>query len=416
MKCTPLGSHLLLCEMPKSQLREELWNFLKKVRALKLDANLTSLILPASRMLPFSATELLLLALSHKAAGLAAAAHEGDKCRRMLRVLGAELAGMSHTLTAPMKKPYNPVLGELLVAARAEKPAEAGSGGGSAACRVVLEQVSHHPPLTAFHVEGTDFRHCGSSAAEPLFRGNSVEVRIVTLQPCRTVLRLEDGTEEEFRTKSFPSMCLRNIFGIGRLFCEWVGELEVECDECVGRLVFHPAKLFNAASAHRVTGSISVGGDKNASTPIYQISGAWTGRVVATATRDGDELELLPALPGGVDRPTSLASMPRPPPFELPPHSLDWERHSQRVWSELTAALREQNWVAARAAKHSVEQEMRAEAAAMAEAGSMWAPALFEAADPAGPAAGAWLLRDGALDRAFDPDAEQPCQPIRSRS
>jgi hypothetical protein len=46
----------------------------------------------------------------------------------------------------------------------------------------------------------------------------------------------------------------------------------------------------------------------------------------------------------------------------------------------------------------------------------MWAPALFEAADPAGPAAGAWLLRDGALDRAFDPDAEQPCQPIRSRS
>ena len=395
----------------KGQLGEELWEMMKEVRTLKLGTNLTSFVAPASLMLPFSTTELMMLGMSQSAAGFAVAARETDLSRRMLRILAAQLKAMSHTLSAPMMKPYNPVLGEL-IAARGGEPAEAGSGGGSA-WRAVMEQVSHHPPLTAFHVEGhagpAGFRHYGASGAVPIFRGNSVEVRMVPQPGGGTVLTLEDGTDEQYRVKTLPSMCLRNVLGVGKAFCEWVGDLEVEgvSSGLVGRVSFQAAKMFNSASAHRVAGSVSVGDAMNAPT-LYQIAGAWTGRVVATATHGGDEVELLAALPGGAERPTGMADLPRPPPYDLPPHSLSWERHPHAVWSELTAALREQNWSSARAAKRSVEEGRRAENAAMAEAGVAWTPAFFEAI--ALPGADAWILRDGALDKAFDPDAEQPCR------
>ena len=47
----------------------------------------------------------------------------------------------------------------------------------------VVEQVSHHPLLTAFHLQGRSaggtFAHYGSTGAEPIFCGNYVEVRMI---------------------------------------------------------------------------------------------------------------------------------------------------------------------------------------------------------------------------------------------
>jgi hypothetical protein len=299
----------------------------------------------------------------------------------MLHVLSAQLGAMAHTLSAPMMKPYNPVLGEIL-AARGGEPAEVGSIAGSM-WRAVVEQVSHHPPLTAFHVEGqavalsasgavssASFRHYGASGAVPIFLGNTVEVRMMP-QPGGTFLTLEDGTEEQYRVKSLPSMCLRNILGIGRPYCEWVGDLEVEgvSSGLVGRISFQAAQMFDAASAHRVVGAVS-SGDAKLATVLYHIAGAWTSRVVATAADGHDELELLPALPGGAARPTGLVHLPLPLPYELPTHSLAWPLHPHAIWSELTTALRARDWAAARAAKRRVEEALRAQAAEMAEAAS----------------------------------------------
>lgn len=398
------------------QLRQEIFDMLKEVRALKLGTNLTSFTAPASLMLPFSTTELMLHGSSLSAAGFGDAVRESDVTRRMVRVLGAHLAALSETLSAPMMKPYNPVLGELLIAR---------GGGVGLAWQACIEQVSHHPPLTAFHVEGHtgagSFRHYGSSAAEPIFRGNTVEVRMVA-NPGGTVLALEDGSEEVYRVTALPSLCLRGVLGIGRSFCEWVGELHIECASSglVGKLAFAPAKWFGTGGHHHVHGSVTVGGEKNA--PIlYKISGAWTKRVVATPTRGGSEVEMLPAPPGGAERPTGMTTLPECPMYDLPPHTLRWARHPRAVWVELTAALNAQNWSAARAAKRRVEDERRAARAARLETGTEWTPALFERRrSEAGSSAEAaddgcdvaWVLRAGGLDRAFDPEAEPPCEPL----
>ena len=388
------------------QLRDEILQMLQEVRTLKLDTDLTSWAAPASLMLPFSTTELMLHGSSFTAAGFAAAVHEPDISRRLLRVLAAQLTALSETLSAPMMKPYNPVLGEV-IAARGGEPAAAGTGRSSA-WRAVAEQVMHHPPVTAFHVAGQSgggfFRHYGSSGAVPVFRGNSVEVKMV-VKPGNTILTLEDGSEEVYQVKSLPSFCLRNVLGIGRSFCEWVGELQIECTASglVGRIVFEPAKMFGAGGAHRVHGSVTVGSGKDVPV-LFQIAGSWTGRVVATATNGRDEVEVLPALAGGQERSTGMTQLPQPLPYDLPPHSLSWERHPHKVWSELTAALKAQNWAGARAAKRKVEDEQRAQRTAMQEAGTAWEPTFFEAGD----GAETWVLREGALDRACDPDSESP--------
>ena len=138
------------------QLRDEILQMLQEVRTLKLDTDLTSWAAPASLMLPFSTTELMLHGSSFTAAGFAAAVHEPDISRRLLRVLAAQLTALSETLSAPMMKPYNPGLGEV-IAARGSEPAAAGTGRSSA-WRAVAEQVMHRPPAISLPAQRTRHR------------------------------------------------------------------------------------------------------------------------------------------------------------------------------------------------------------------------------------------------------------------
>ena len=85
---------------------------------------------------------------SDAAAAHADAVREPDAGRRMLRILSGQLHSLANTLTAPLMKPTNPVVGELLVA-RCEAPE-----GEEVSWSAVVEQVSHHPPVSAVLVEG----------------------------------------------------------------------------------------------------------------------------------------------------------------------------------------------------------------------------------------------------------------------
>ena len=386
----------------------DLTKILQEVRKLKLGSNLTSFVAPASFMLPFSTTELTMHGTSFGAVGYAAAVRETDAARRMARILGAHLAALSETLTVPMRKPYNPVLGELLVAH---------GSGAELEWRAAVEQVSHHPPLTAFHVEGRSghgaFRHYGSSGAVPLFRGNWVEVRM-TVQPGATLLTLEDGTEEAYVLQSQPSLCMRGVMGLGRCFCEWAGELRVECatSGLVGRIDLPPARPFSASgTTSHVTGSVTPSEAATHATALYHISGAWADRVVARpgsaegAISGEAEIELLPAAAAGV-RPVAMSQLPAAPSYTIPAHSRCWARHPHAVWAELTKHLQAHDWAAARAAKRRVEEAERAISGRQREERAEWRPALFERVPPAGqavhPHAAGWRLRDGVLDHAFD--------------
>lgn len=61
-------------------------------------------------------------------------------------------------------KPFNPLLGETYELERKE-------------FKIICEQVSHHPPVSAFHAESADWVFHGSIHPKLKFWGKSVEIQ-----------------------------------------------------------------------------------------------------------------------------------------------------------------------------------------------------------------------------------------------
>uniref|UniRef100_A0A3P9HY51 Oxysterol-binding protein n=1 Tax=Oryzias latipes TaxID=8090 RepID=A0A3P9HY51_ORYLA len=154
-------------------------------------------------------------------------------------------------------KPFNPLLGETYELVREEQ-----------GFRLISEQVSHHPPVSAFHAEGLagDFAFHGSIYPKLKFWGKSVEA-----EPKGTIT-LEIIKHKEAYTWSNPYCCVHNII-LGKLWIEQYGNVEIvnhrTGDKCV--LNFKPCGMFGK-ELHKVEGYIQ---DKNKKKHCV-IYGKWT--------------------------------------------------------------------------------------------------------------------------------------------
>ncbi|XP_075757207.1 oxysterol-binding protein-related protein 2 isoform X1 [Pelodiscus sinensis] len=154
-------------------------------------------------------------------------------------------------------KPFNPLLGETYELIREDL-----------GFRFISEQVSHHPPVSAFYSEGLnkDFVFHGSIYPKLKFWGKSVEA-----EP-RGTITLELLKHNEAYTWTNPTCCVHNII-IGKLWIEQYGTIEIvnhsTGDKCV--LNFKPCGLFGK-ELHRVEGHIQ---DKNKK-KLSVIYGKWT--------------------------------------------------------------------------------------------------------------------------------------------
>jgi hypothetical protein len=398
------------------RLRDEVLQMVREVSLLKLGSNLTSFSAPASMILPFSSLELLVFGTSFAAQEFAIALRHPDAALRMLHVLAGQIAALSQTLTAAMMKPYNPIIGEVLTA---QSESEAAGGSSSSSWRIIAEQVSHHPPVTAMAVEGQadgggSFVNRSSTACTPLFYGNYVKVAMNTNSMIQLTLP-SGGMEEEYVITMFPSLYLRGVLGMGPQFCEWGGKMQIECVSTglVGSIDFKTAGRFGSGHRHRIKGSVDVLAHNQGKThSLYSISGAWNMRVTATRTGSKEELELIGSPDAGAERPAERRELPEVLPYSLPSYSLAWPRHSHQVWRELSDALVSENWALARAAKSKVEDGRRAEAAQMRNAGEAWEPAFFDGT-PAAANVGEhsiWNIREDAFARAFNAEGLPPCR------
>uniref|UniRef100_A0A8C9PEM4 Oxysterol-binding protein n=1 Tax=Spermophilus dauricus TaxID=99837 RepID=A0A8C9PEM4_SPEDA len=154
-------------------------------------------------------------------------------------------------------KPFNPLLGETYELVREDL-----------GFRFISEQVSHHPPISAFYSEGLsqDFVFHGSIYPKLKFWGKSVEA-----EP-RGTITLELLKHGEAYTWTNPTCCVHNVI-IGKLWIEQYGTVEIlnhrTGDKCV--LNFRPCGLFGK-ELHRVEGHIQ---DKNKK-KLFMIYGKWT--------------------------------------------------------------------------------------------------------------------------------------------
>ena len=127
-------------------------------------------------------------------------------------------------------KPFNPLLGETYELVRDDL-----------GFRLISEQVSHHPPISAFHAEGlnNDFIFHGSIYPKLKFWGKSIEA-----EP-KGNITLELLEHNEAYTRTNPTCCVQNII-VGKLWIEQYGNVEITNhktgDKCM--LNFKPCGLF----------------------------------------------------------------------------------------------------------------------------------------------------------------------------
>lgn len=154
-------------------------------------------------------------------------------------------------------KPFNPLLGETYELVREDL-----------GFRLISEQVSHHPPVSAFHAEGLkqDFVFHGSIYPKLKFWGKSVEA-----EP-KGIITLELPKHNEAYTWTNPTCCVHNII-VGQLWIEQYGNVEVINHKTGERcyLNFIPCGLFGK-ELHKVEGYILDKSKKK----LCALYGKWT--------------------------------------------------------------------------------------------------------------------------------------------
>ncbi|CAG0899435.1 unnamed protein product [Cyprideis torosa] len=167
---------------------------------------------------------------------LTKAAHMDDVVDRMEHIAAFIVASLSCNFDR-LNKPFNPILGETF---------ELKQDG----FRFVCEQVSHHPPISAFQAETDDWVFRGSICPKLKFWGRYVEVHPVGVK----TLTLKKW--KETYTWKNVSCSVHNVI-IGKMWMEISGTLEIRnhsTGHCV-QLTFRPAG-WSSREIHCVDGFI----------------------------------------------------------------------------------------------------------------------------------------------------------------
>lgn len=105
------------------------------------------------------------------------------------------------------RKPFNPLLGETYEIIQPNY-------------RYFTEQVTHHPPLSAFYLEGEGYNLTGDTNVKNFFWGGSLEFRAIGLQH----LILTETNEHIVISR--PDNSANNLI-MGKLYVDVHGKLEV---------------------------------------------------------------------------------------------------------------------------------------------------------------------------------------------
>ncbi|XP_064189368.1 oxysterol-binding protein-related protein 9 isoform X5 [Anguilla rostrata] len=298
------------------------------------------------------------------------------------------------------KKPYNPILGEVFfchwdMPAESEETSAAGSAAlntaGSAAVNTavsaavntavsaavntaepvsegpvpwcgkgnvsfVAEQVSHHPPISAFYAEcfSKKIQFNAHIWTKSKFLGMSIGVHNIG-QGCVSCLE-----HDEHYILTFP-----NGYGRSILTVPWVelgGECNISCSKSgySATITFH-TKPFYGGRKHRITADIFAPNDKKS---FCSIEGEWNGVMYAKWASGENSLFIDTKKLGIVKKRVRKLE-----------DQLDYE--SRRLWKDVTTNLKLRDIDAATDAKHRLEEKQRAEARERKENEVQWETRLF---------------------------------------
>ncbi|XP_063957102.1 oxysterol-binding protein-related protein 11-like isoform X1 [Lytechinus pictus] len=274
------------------------------------------------------------------------------------------------------KKPYNPILGETFHCSwvvpsspstsqsqdsmlNGDQSGRGASSDGRGSDRVtfVAEQVSHHPPVSAFYAECAAKRICMNASVwtKSKFLGMSIGVNMIG--EC-AVHVLEHG---ETYTLTFPNAYGRSILTIP--WMELGGKVLIQCAKSnySASIVFH-TKPFYGGKVHRLTAEV-----KNpASQTICKVNGEWNGTLEFNYS-SGEHKIIDTSKQSGC-------------PKRVRPIGMQGEYESRRLWQNVTSSLKVGDINTATEHKRYLEERQRQEKKLRMETNTPWRTKLFSPA------------------------------------
>lgn len=281
------------------------------------------------------------------------AVREDDAFARMKTVVKWYLSSF-YKKPKGLKKPYNPILGETF---RCYWQHPNGSR-----TYYIAEQVSHHPPVSAFYVTNREdgFSITCSILAKSKFYGNSTSA---VLEGAATMTLLPRG---ECYTAGTPYAHCKGIL-MGTLSMELGGKINIECENTGYRteLEFKLKPFLGGSDAiNVVTGKIKLGKET-----LATISGHWDKECRIKDLKTGEETILFKA--DAEMRSKRLKRYLVPMDEQLP-------HESKRLWRNVSDAIAREDQVAATDEKTLLEEDQRAKAKERLENNVEYFPELFE--------------------------------------
>lgn len=243
--------------------------------------------------------------------------------------------------------PYNPILGETHHVSRGT-------------LNVLLEQVSHHPPVSALHAtdekENVELIWCQHPV--PKFYGASVETEV---QGKRLLRLLNQG---ESYVMNSPKLLIR-FFPVPCV--DWVGNVRIQCEDTglEAELCYKGSSFLGRRANNRsIKGKIF---ESSSLKTVFEIDGHWD-RTVTMKNVNDRKLTIIynakEAISGlkipTVKDPTGV-----------------WASESAIVWSEVSQGILTKDWEKAREAKKSVEEKERELVRERKSSGEAWVPKNF---------------------------------------
>jgi hypothetical protein len=283
-----------------------------------------------------------------------APAREPDPAKRALLVLRWYLTSLKNQQYGGrdeeegVKKPLNAFLGELFLA----------SWESEGTTRLVSEQVSHHPPVTACCLwnEEKGIRAEGYTRQEISFSG-SVNVR----QIGHAILHL-DAYDEDYLIP-LPNVKIKGILS-GTLYPELSGQYHIVSSSGFVAEIDFSGKGFLSGKKNGVDAILYQEEDK--SNPLFAVSGQWNDQITIQEGNGDAEIETIDV--------RSLASTPMH--IDSLEDQDDWE--SRKAWAGVIAALNEGDMQKTVDEKSKVEQAQRELRELEESKGVKWEPLFFK--------------------------------------
>ncbi|ORX94447.1 Oxysterol-binding protein [Basidiobolus meristosporus CBS 931.73] len=249
------------------------------------------------------------------------------------------------------KKPFNPILGEQFFCRWDDVD-------GSGDAHLVCEQVSHHPPISAFYIENpkAGVYLNGHFGQKSKFKGTSIQV----IQPGRVTVRTTKNDESYVVT--FPDLYIRSLL-VGNPFIEVAGPTSIECSNGYVTEFEFLSKPWFGGKYHKFTGNIFHKDDpKNI---LYSIAGKWMAESTITnnVTKESELFFDATATP--------------PAKYIVAPFQEQSEIESRRVWVKVAQAIQKQEYSLATTHKNEVENAQRALVKERNSKGEEWKQRMF---------------------------------------